>query len=221
MTPEVHAAATPRRRGRPAAGAAGVVGEAELLDLAFQSFAQHGYEGTTLRSLAKRLGVSHNLLNVRFGAKAALWRRAVDARVARIQPPVFAIFGREDLPAERRLHELLYQFCRWAARNPDFVGLSFLEGRRPSWRLDHLVEAHIRPFKQRLDALWARVAEAHGAPALSTTALMALLVEGVGFYFASAPMRLQLEGEAARTPEQIDRQCRMFADLLLAGLLGR
>jgi AcrR family transcriptional regulator len=220
VTPDVNPeVASPRRRGRPAAGAVGAVSEQDLLDLAFQTFAQHGYEATTLRSLAKRLGVSHNLLHVRFGAKADLWRRAVDARVARIQPQVFAIFGRDDLSDQLRLHELLYQFCRWAAQNPDFVSLSFIEGRRPSWRLDHLVEAHIRPFKQRLDDLWSRVAAAHDAPELSTMALMALLVEGVGFYFASAPMRVRLEAAARITPTQIDRQCRMFADLLLAGLV--
>ena len=109
---------SPRRRGRPAAGAAASVSEAAVLDLAFQTFAQHGYEATTLRSLARRLGVSHNLLNVRFGAKADLWRRAVDARVAAIQPPVFAIFGRADLSEQQRFRELLYQFCRWTAQNP-------------------------------------------------------------------------------------------------------
>ena len=82
------------------------------------------------------------------------------------------------------------------------------------------MEAHIRPFKQRLDHLWSRVAAAHHAPAISTTALMALLVEGVGFYFASAPMRARLDGPTRTTPRQIDQQCRIFADLLLAGLLA-
>ena len=72
-----------RRRGRPRADTLHAVPEARVLDLAFQAFARRGYEGTTLRSLAKQLGVSHNLLNVRFGTKSNLWRRAVDARVAR------------------------------------------------------------------------------------------------------------------------------------------
>src|SRR3546814_13669184 len=69
-----------RRRGRPANNAAHSVPEQRMLDLAFHSFAQKGYEGTTLRDLAKQLGVSHNLLNVRFGSKADLWRCAVDAQ---------------------------------------------------------------------------------------------------------------------------------------------
>src|SRR5271170_6620732 len=77
-----------RRRGRPRADAVHAIPEARVLDLAFQNFARRGYEGTTLRALAKQLGVSHNLLNVRFGTKSSLWRRAVDARIAQAAPPV-------------------------------------------------------------------------------------------------------------------------------------
>src|ERR1700712_1338825 len=82
----------PRPRGRPTNDAAAAVREEVVLDLAFKAFAQRGYEATTLRDLAKELGVSHNLINVRFGSKADLWRRAVDARVARVAPPVMAAF---------------------------------------------------------------------------------------------------------------------------------
>ncbi|MBB3981990.1 AcrR family transcriptional regulator [Sphingobium fontiphilum] len=58
-----------RTGGRPALNAARAVDEDKLLGLAFATFAERGYEGTTLRDLSKRLGVSHNLLNVRFGRK--------------------------------------------------------------------------------------------------------------------------------------------------------
>jgi AcrR family transcriptional regulator len=209
-----------RRRGRPTSDAAHAVPEARVLDLAFSAFAERGYEGTTLRELAKILGVSHNLLNVRFGSKADLWRRAVDARVARIGPPVFGAFDVPDLTDEDRLRHLVLRFCAWAAANPDFVSLSNIEGRRSTWRLDHLVDSYIRPFKDRLDGLLARVALTRPMHRISTMAFMALLVQGVGFYFASAPMleRIGAAGEIA--PGHIERQVRILADFILAGLLS-
>jgi len=41
-------------------------------------FATQGYEGTSVRDLNTRLGVSHNLINRRFGSKADLRRATAD-----------------------------------------------------------------------------------------------------------------------------------------------
>lgn len=204
-----------RQRGRPARDAAASVAEHHLLDRAFLAFAQRGYEATTLRALAKDLGVSHNLLNVRFGSKAGLWRRAVDARVSRIGPPVFAAFDAPGLDDTARFKELIHRLCAWAAENPDFVSLTHSEGRNATWRLDYLVQAHILPFKLRLEALIARLAANRPVRNISTAAIMALLVQGVGFYFASSPL-LEKIGE----PGNISREQRIkiFAEFILAGL---
>jgi AcrR family transcriptional regulator len=195
-----------RRRGRPPIAAADAVSVDRLLDIAFHAFAQRGYEGTTLRELAKVLGVSHNLLNVRFGSKAGLWMRAVDARVARIAPPVFAAFDAPGLSDRQRCRELIHRFCHWAAENPDFVSLTHTEGRRATWRLDHLVDAYIRPFKDQFDALLSRVAATGPVRVISTTAVMALLVQGVGFYFASAPLLERIGAGDEISPAQRDRR---------------
>src|SRR3546814_16847124 len=47
---------------------------------------------------------------------------------------------------------------------------------------------------------------------------MAMLVQGVGCYFASAPM-LDRMGVRKMTPDHIDRQVRIFADFILSALL--
>lgn len=222
---DVGAAAAPvarpaRRRGRPVSDGAQAVRETDVLAAAFHSFAERGYEATTLRELAKDLGVSHNLLNVRFGSKADLWRRAIDARVAQVSPPVFAAFDAPGLTSEARLRELVLRFCGWAAQNPDFVGLSHAEGRRATWRLDYLVDAYILPFKRRLDTLLGEVAAERPVRDISTTAFMALLVQGVGFYFASAPMLARIGAADEIENTHTERQVRIFADFILAGLLS-
>jgi TetR/AcrR family transcriptional regulator len=208
-----------RRRGRPRADAVHAVPEARVLNLAFQTFARRGYEGTTLRALARQLGVSHNLLNVRFGTKSNLWRRAVDARVAQAAPPVYAAFDAPGLNDEWRLRQFIHRFCRWALENPELVGITNVECRHASWRLDHIVDGYLLPFKQRLDALMERVAAVRPVRQLSTPALMSILVQGVGFYFASGPMLERLGAAHEIAASQLDAQVQEFAEFILAGLL--
>lgn len=209
-----------RRRGRPANDASHAVPEETVLDLAFETFAQRGFEGTTVRELAKRLGVSHNLLNVRFGTKDDLWRRAVDSRVARFGGPVFAAFDERGLDAESRLRLLVHRFCAWAAENPDFVGLSHAEGRRATWRLDYLVDLYIGPFKRQLDRLFAEVAAVRDMRALSSSAFMAMLVQGTGFYFASGAMLEAIGDGDELAPERVAARVDELTQFLIAGLLG-
>jgi TetR/AcrR family transcriptional regulator len=208
-----------RRRGRPRADAIHAVPEARVLNLAFQTFARRGFEGTTLRALAKQLGVSHNLLNVRFGTKSNLWRRAVDARVAQAAPPVYAAFDAPGLNDEWRLRQFIHRFCRWALENPELVGITNVECRHASWRLDYIVDGYLQPFKQRLDALIENVAAVRPVRRLSTPALMSMLVQGVGFYFASGPMLERIGAAHEIAAEHLDAQVGVFAEFILAGLL--
>ena len=190
-----------------------------MLDLAFQAFARRGYEGTTLRSLAKELGVSHNLINVRFGTKANLWRRAVDARVARAAPPVYAALDQSGVDEETRLRLFIQRFCRWAQENPELVGLTNVECRHASWRLDYIVDSYLLPFKQRLDDLMQRLARIRPVYPLSTAALMSLLVQGVGFYFASRPMLERIGAAHEIEDTHLEAQVTDFANFILGALL--
>ncbi len=50
----------------------------EILGAALRAFATHGYEGVSVRTLNRELGVSHSLINGRFGSKEDLWYATVD-----------------------------------------------------------------------------------------------------------------------------------------------
>lgn len=207
-----------RRRGRPALDTAQAIDESVFLAAAFSMFAQRGYDATTLRELARDLGVSHNLLNVRFGLKSDLWRAAVDWRMVEASTTVVAAFdGQGD--AEQRLRDLVRRFCEWATENRDIVAISYHEGQLDSWRLEYIAQRFIRPFQVRLDALIDEVRAVRPVHALSTTALMALLVQGVGFYFAARPLQLRLGEPADTSRETALLQARLFADFLIGGLL--
>lgn len=207
-----------RSRGRPAQNANHSVDEDALLGLAFATFAERGYEGTTLRDLSKRLGVSHNLLNVRFGRKEDLWVRAVDWRMAQASPFVESVFD-ERADAENRLRHLVERFCLWATLNADIVALTNVEGCRSTWRLDHIVDRFVLPFQHRLDDLLDAVRRTRPVNHISTPALMALLVQGVGYYFSAVPMQQRLGAGSEVDHDHATEQAGRMAAFLLAGLL--
>src|ERR1700739_3841184 len=70
-------AASVRRRGRPALGDS-PLSEEDVLEAALGPFATYGYEGVSLRTLSRGLGVSHNLLPQKYGSKLGLWYGAVE-----------------------------------------------------------------------------------------------------------------------------------------------
>lgn len=207
-----------RTRGRPAQNGAQALDEATLLGLAFTTFAERGYEGTTLRDLSKQLGISHNLLNVRYGRKEDLWICAIDWRMAQASPFVETAFD-EQADAEVRLRHLIQRFCLWATRNGDIVALTHLEGARSTWRLDHIVERFVLPFQKRLDDLLDAVRRQRPVNDLSTAALMALLVQGVGFYFSATPMQQRLGAGQEIDDTHAPAQAERLASFLLAALL--
>ena len=55
-----------------------VIEQDVLLDRLLEAFADLGFEGTSIRELCRHLGVSHNLIHIRYQSKDNAWYRAVD-----------------------------------------------------------------------------------------------------------------------------------------------
>lgn len=212
-------ATPPRQRGRPPANASDPVGEERLLAVAFAQFAALGYDATKVRDLARQLGISHNLLNVRFGRKSDLWKAAMEWRLANAARDVEPAFA-SAATAQERLVDLIERFCQWAAVHSDIVCISYHEGQHPGWRLDFIVNGFVRPFQARLDQLIEEVRATRPVSPISTGALLALLVHGVGSYFALRPLHQALAGTSGAITREQAEQGKVMARFLIAGLLG-
>jgi hypothetical protein len=114
---------------------------------------------------------------------------------------------------------LIHRFCLWTTQHPDIVGLTHVEGRRNTWRMEYIAEQFIIPFKQRLDALVADVAAVRPVGNISTAALMSMLVQGAGFFFGAVELQRRLGAGEEVDPANAPRQAARMADFLLAGLL--
>ena len=73
-------------RGRPLAGAS--VGPDVILRAARRTFAKRGYDATSVREVARELGVDAALIAHHFGTKETLWLAVVE-QIAELAEPMF------------------------------------------------------------------------------------------------------------------------------------
>jgi TetR/AcrR family transcriptional regulator len=186
-----------RRRGRPAADDAPLATEA-LLDAALDAFAERGYEGTSVRELARHLGVSHNLIPQRVGSKEQLWYAAVDHGFAALGTDLAAAAeagtGLDDVA---QLRALVTVFVAANARRPALLRIINQEAVADGPRLDHLFRHYIEPVRGYGAEVLARL-EAQGRVRSGSVGLVYFLMT----HGAGGPVALP--GLAARFGEAVD-----------------
>ena len=152
------AGAPARRVGRPAQPT-DIPAESEILARGLAAFAELGYVDASVRELARRLGVSHNFINDRYGSKAQFWRAVVDrsltALVARLQT-VLTVSGEDDLA---RLRNLLHAFHQQNVAETDLPRIMQYEAIRGGERLEYVFEHYLVPIRDAVAPIVQRLVE--------------------------------------------------------------
>ena len=208
--------AAARGRGRPRAGEE--LDLNRLLQAALEAFAEKGYEGTSVRELSRRLGVSHALLTARFGSKEGLWFAAMEHALVRVEHTWREVAdspGLDDLEALRRgiVRQVIF-----SAAHPQVLRIMSHEGAIDSPRVRYVVDRFVNPLRPGVESLLARlVADGRIRPVPYVT-LHYLLTAGGGALFAN-PVEAALLG-ASEHPgaEDIRAHAEAVADLLIAGI---
>src|SRR4051794_16771397 len=131
-----------------------VIEQDVLLDRLLEAFADLGFEGTSIRELCRHLGVSHNLIHIRYQSKENAWYRAVDH--------AFEELGRAltEEPAAGwptdSLEILRVSMERYAVatlERPALARIIQQEAARPGPRFDYMYEQYIGPWREITDDL--------------------------------------------------------------------
>ncbi|MFM9595064.1 TetR/AcrR family transcriptional regulator [Streptomyces scabiei] len=206
-----------RRPGRPGAGTPAVPGRESILQRGLETFAELGYDRASARELARRLGVSHNFINDRYGSKAAFWRAVMDHALGpRPEGPPQQDFGVDDAD---RLRQIIAGFYRAAADTPLVGRVLVDESSRDTERLDYLYERHIAPTLRLM---------APGIERLVAPGRMAPVPMDVLFFAVVPPVSGMVDGPLARRlgrPEtassrQPTSTAEALATLVVNGLLA-
>lgn len=189
--------------------------DASLFDAALCAFAEHGFDGTSVRSLCRSLGVSHNLIHERYGTKDDLWRRAIDHGFSALAAELAA--AAMDSPADPyvRLRAILVRYVEMTAERPELIRIINYEAMHPGERLDHLFTNYLEPAHRVADVALGLLEQSGRARRIPAATLHFLIGHGAGG-LASLPALAGRFGDADPDPvtQAIDA-----VDLVLRGLL--
>ncbi len=214
---------TRRKRGRPSAEDGEILNESACLETALAAFAERGFEGASIREIARQLGVSHGLLNVRFGSKHSLWRAAVDHGMERLLACMSRInddsAAATDIPGQMR--RACVNFLLGMAEQPAILQVMNNEGTRPSDRLDHVVETFFRSRAWPFATLLRKGQESGIFRPVNIIVPFTMLAHGAGAIVALRPFMAAVDAGWSTAPGSIRRAAEDAADILVHGLMAK
>jgi len=198
------------------------VSDDTLLETALQSFGENGYDGASVREIARRLAVSHNLIPQRFGSKEALWYAAVDHGFGRLEQDLLReakALGSDELLV---LRGLILCFIEINALHPSLLQIINQEASQPGPRLDYLFKTYIKPVRDFGDSWLTRLADEGRINPVSVTLLYFLMTHGAGGLFALPALTKRLRrGVANNNRESIRAQAESAVKIIFDGVLPR
>jgi AcrR family transcriptional regulator len=185
------------------------------MQAALHEFATYGYDGGTLRSIAKDAHVSISLLIYHFKSKNDLWRDVIDdvfARMAAVE--VIGESEFESAPASEKLRAVVARMVRLFSRYPALHRLMTLEGHQMSERLIWMCEKYIKRNSDALCALIFR-GQQEGAVIEGDPARIRLAITAMAAVPFSVGAEYQyLTKTSPFNPPEIEANIKLIEDLL-------
>ncbi|HEY1974354.1 MAG TPA: TetR/AcrR family transcriptional regulator [Pseudonocardia sp.] len=189
----------------------------QLLSVALDAFATYGYQGVSVRTLNRELGVSHNLLHQRFGSKQAIWYAAVDHGFGRLTAELARATAEQDDPLAQ-LRAFITAFVAFSARHPQLYRLVNQESSQHTERLDYLLDRYVRPTIGRMAPIYEELVEHGRIRALSWEAVYHLITAGGAAKYGADALSTALFSADALAADGMDSYADCIASLIIDGL---
>jgi AcrR family transcriptional regulator len=204
---------TAETRGRPR-----IRDDDDILQAALHAFAEHGYQGMSLRTLNADMGLSRGTINQRFGSKEQLWYAAVDREFHHLIDDLNAELQQRTMPDDdlSRLREGIRAFLVASARRPELVRLMNQEGLHSTSRLDHVVTTFTLPTLTPAVRALNRLADAGVMRRVPARTLLFLIAHG-----AAAPFTLGALSDCFNPidgPLDAVTHVELVTDIIVSGL---
>lgn len=137
-----------------------------LVDAALAVFGDLGFEGASTREIARRAGVALAALPYHFTTKDALWRAAADRIFGELTSRIGRrLDGLDGVDRATQLRLVLREFVRFSAEHPELHRFMMQVAFTKSDRLAWLVETHVRPMYDFVNAITVDAREKGLGPA--------------------------------------------------------
>ncbi|KUZ06046.1 TetR/AcrR family transcriptional regulator [Burkholderia diffusa] len=179
-----------RTRGRPLAEAS--VGPDVILRAARRTFAKRGYDATSVREVARELGIDAALIAHHFGTKETLWLAVVEQIVDLAEPMFDALraLRTSSLPHRERVRCAIELCVDHEFDEPDMGMFFSTAATEEGARLDRLQERLVRPYHDVMFPLLSDAVEAGAIRAVDPNVLFFMIASAIGMTVSYSHMML-------------------------------
>jgi len=190
-----------------------------ILTAALAVFAEHGYDGTSMRLVGERAGVGQPLIVYHFPSKEDLWvattERTLGRFSERLRPNLESLEG---LAPAIRLSLIFQDFVRFCAETPELLQLMIDANQHGGSKLARVVESQLRPTYELLRGLMEAAQEA-GAMLAGDPALIYHSMVAVASTLFSLNREIEmLSGRDPLEPEMVEALASLHTRLFFPGL---
>ncbi len=127
---------------------------ANLIEAGKLLFSERGFDGVSVRDLENAAGVKRNILAYHFADKDTLWKASADA--------IFGLMKGEfdqrmtimkEISGREALTFIVRFYVYFNARHPELSRLMSQEATQHSWRIQYLIDKHIRRSTLHMEKL--------------------------------------------------------------------
>lgn len=182
------------------------------------SFAQLGFEATSIADVAQAAGVKKSLVQYHFPSKENLWQSAV-AHLWQRRDQELALYLGEvpSIDNEASLRDVFTAIARFNRSQPHWLSLMFRESSNPGPRLDWLIEHYLLDDISRGSAFIEMAQQAGLLPRVSSLQLLHLISGMLSYNVLVAPMTKRATGVDLADSQSIEQQVDIVMQLLRPG----
>lgn len=175
-----------------------------ILASALDQFSRRGFEGASLRDIAREAGVQHGMIRHIYKTKEELWRSAIVFLFERMEREMSEQIPRADSRSDvDRWTTFVRWYVEYCARHPEhgrlMIQQSILEGPDLEWAVERYIRSRHnwhRPFIERLQA------SGH-LPDVDPTSIFLMVTAVCQMPFLLAPEIMAVTGKNLLAPEGI------------------
>jgi AcrR family transcriptional regulator len=208
-----------RQRGRPRLDDGSILSREQMLDAALTAFAEFGYVGMSVRELCRSLGVSHGLMNLRFGSKEMLWRACIEHGLRKVGERL-----READPGggvADRFRAIVITTLEAMAAVPALLQIANHESAKESPQIEIMGNTLAIEQQIGLQGIIDQGVEAGLFRPMSRNLVTVLMLHGGGAVFTLPALAQRWGLLDAKDPTDVRRLAGEIAEFLLQGLLVR
>ena len=128
------------------------VARGSLVAAGIPLFSERGFDAVSVRDVEIAADVKRGMLAYHFGDKETFWKAVADATFEQIERQRdIRLDVLKDISEREGLALIIRFHVRFYAQHPELSRLMSQEARQDSWRIDYLVDNHIRSGSAKLE----------------------------------------------------------------------